>query len=387
MTDITSGRGAVMPHHQRVFAVFFFYSVTLGAIFPRLGDIQTRMGVGESALGVGLLGAALGTQIALMFMGGLIVRLGHKGTAMLAVPGIGLAQIAATLAPDIPLFFLALVVAGLFIGCLEIVINLEADRAEHQLGRRLMSRAHAFWSFGFFASGLIGAAALQLRIPPWLHLVIVDAACVLATAMVLKGFNAAPARSLTEAPAPRFVRPTAGILALVAFTLSAMLLEGALADWSVIYMRDSYDVSRFANGLAFAFGAGAQGVTRFFADGFVDRYGPVKVARFMVLTLGLGAAIITFSPDPWLALAGFLLLGVGAASAFPLAMSAAAQRTDRSSQANVAALAQMSFIVFLVAPPMLGFIAEHFGIRVSYAVGLPLVVLSLFFTRHLAPKS
>lgn len=385
MTDIAPGGARPIPHHQRVFAAFFFYSVVLGAMYPRLGDIQLAMGVGEAALGAALLGIALGSQISLMFAGPLIERVGHRRTILWCVPAIGLGEIAASLAPGPVGFFLCLFLAGLFVGAIEIVINLEADRAEARLGRRLMSRAHAFWSFGFFAAGLLGAAAAELKLAPWLHLLLVDAVAVGLLLYMLDGFDPAPPRASAHHKAPRFVMPTPGILALVAFVLSAMLLEGAIVDWSVIYMRDSFDVTRFTNGLAFAFGAGAQGLTRYFADRFVDRHGPVAVARTLVATLGLGALIVTLSPDAWLSLAGFVLLGIGAACAFPLAMSAAAQRTDRTAQANVAAFAQISFVLYLIAPPLLGFIAQHFGIRAAYGLGLPLVVLSWFFTTRLAP--
>jgi MFS family permease len=374
------------PHHRRVFAAFFFYAVVMGALFPRLADIQLRMGVGEAALGVGLLGTALGTQITLMLGGTLIERVGHRLTLLIGVPMLGAAQVGAALSPSVPVFFGFLVLSGLAVGCVEIVINLEADRGEQLLGRRIMSRAHAFWSFGFFTSGLIGAGLAEIRVAPWLGILLVDICAVALLALVLRDFRDAPSRTEAEPPPPRFVAPTRGILALVAFTLSAMLLEGAIIDWSVIYMRDSFEVSRLVNGFAFALGAGAQGLTRFVADRFVDRHGPVTVARAMVLSSGLGAFLVAASPWPALSLVGFALIGIGVASAFPLAMSAAARRTDRSPRANVAALAQMSFIVFLLAPPMLGFVAQHAGIRWSYAIGLPLVVLSWLFTPSLASR-
>jgi MFS family permease len=85
-------------------------------------------------------------------------------------------------------------------------------------------------------------------------------------------------------------------------------------------------------------------------------------------------------------LLGFALLGVGSSAIFPLAMSAAAQRTDRPAAVNVAALAQTSFVTFLLAPPILGFIAEHWGIRWSFGIGLPLVVLSFAFVGALGKK-
>jgi MFS family permease len=91
------------------------------------------------------------------------------------------------------------------------------------------------------------------------------------------------------------------------------------------------------------------------------------------------------SEQPAVALLGFALMGVGTSALFPLAMSAAAQRSDRPAAANVAALAQISFVSFLLAPPLLGWVAQHFGIRWTFGVGLPLVALSLAVSGVLVP--
>jgi MFS family permease len=250
-----------------------------------------------------------------------------------------------------------------------------------------MNRSHAFWSFGFFSAGAVGAAAKAIELDPRLHLFSMVALITVLAMVMLWGFKPAPKRVTEESERPRFVVPTAGILVLVVFTLSAMLLEGAGSDWSVIYMRDIFATAPFVNGMAFALGAFFQAITRFFADRFVDRFGPTKVAGFLLSMLGIGVCAVTFAPDPAVALIGFAMMGVGTSAIFPLAVSAAAQRTDRPATTNVAALAQLSFITFLVAPPMLGFVAEHFGLRVSFGLGIPLVLVSFLTLSSLRPRA
>ncbi|MEO8531115.1 MAG: MFS transporter, partial [Deltaproteobacteria bacterium] len=231
---------------------------------------------------------------------------------------------------------------------------------------------------------LIGAGMAQLHVPPALHLLIVDVAAFALLWILLSDFVPAPGRPQAETKGPRFVLPTLGVLALVAYTLSAMVLEGAGFDWSVIYMRDVFAVEPFWRGIAFSLGALTQGIMRYFGDRYIDRFGAVPMARGLLTLLGVGTVLVTFAPHPAIALIGFALAGIGHALAFPLAMSAAAQRTDRPAAVNVAAFAQMSFVVFLVAPPLLGFVAEHFGIRWSFGVGLPFIALSALFVSHLA---
>jgi MFS family permease len=92
------------------------------------------------------------------------------------------------------------------------------------------------------------------------------------------------------------------------------------------------------------------------------------------------------APHPYVALFGFVLMGLGCSSVYPLAVSAAAQRTDRPASVNVASLGQMTFVVFFAGPPLLGFVAQSFGIRMSYFTILPLLIAALLVIRALAPK-
>jgi len=379
--------GGRLSAAQRVYAAFFLYALALGGLYPRMAEIQQGMGVAEGALGLGLIGTASGTLISLTFGGRLIDRLGPQKILWAGLPLIAAFYALAGMAPH-PLFmFLSLVPAGICIGAVEQVVNLEADRVEYALGRRIMNRAHAFWSMGFAVAGLVGGLAAQADWSPKAHLLGMLALVTCLVWVLLGHFEAAASRpradpSATEV-AVKFAWPTPPILMLVVATLGAMLMEGAGIDWSAIYMRDVFDSSPFICGLAVAAGATAQAVTRFFADRFVERFQPVRVARSLILLLGLGICAVTWALAPWMALLGLALMGVGSSAIFPLAMSAAAQRTDRPAAVNVAALAQTSFLVFLLGPPLLGWVAEYFGIRATFAVGLPLVVLSFWAAKSL----
>ena len=370
--------GLALPPAWRVYSAFFLYAFAMGGIFPRLPEIQRALGVAEGAFGLALTGAACGTMVSLTFAGPFLDRVGHR-RALLGLTGLLPVFYAVASNAGGPLaLFLLLVPAGVCIGAIEIIVNLEADRLEHQTGRRFMNRAHGFWSLGFFVAGLTGAALSQLGVSPQWHLALVVPVEIVGLALLLGRFDAAPHRDTTAgAPAAaRFARPTAGVMLLVALTLSAMVLEGAGADWSAIYMRDVFGAAPFMAGLAVATGAGAQAIARFFADRFVERHQPVAVARVLLTVLGAGTALVFTAPAAWAALLGFALMGIGTSAIFPLAMSAAAQRTDRAPATNVAALAQFSFVAFLLGPPLLGYVAQAFGIRWTFGVGLPLIALS-----------
>jgi MFS family permease len=381
-----SAGSRLSPSH-RVYAAFFLYAMALGGIFPRLGDLQQALGLTERALGLALIGTASGTMVSLTLAGRLVEPLGHRLVLRAGIPLIAVAYAVASSAGGPLALYLLLVPAGLCIGAVEIVVNLEADRVEHQLGQRIMSRAHAFWSIGFFSAGLLGAGMAQLGVSVQAHLWGMVVGIGAASIWLLRGFEAAGHRPDSHTGnAARWARPTRVTLVLVAATLAAMVLEGAGAEWSAIYMRDVFGASPFTAGAAVALGAGAQAIARWLADGFVDRLGPVRVARSLLSLLGAGALLVLVAPHAALALVGFVLMGVGTSAIFPLAMSAAAQATDRPAALNVAALAQTSFLAFLVGPPLLGFVATEWGIRWSFGIALPLVGLGWWAARALATR-
>jgi len=381
--------GLRLPAHHQVFAAFFLYSFSMGGFYPRLPELQRQLELGEGALGLALIGVASGTLVSLTVLAPWLERVGLRRALLSVLPGISAAYALASFAATPWMMFVALFLAGLAIGCVETVVNLEADRVEHLLGRRIMNRSHAFWSFGFFSAGGLSACASWWHWSPQMQLLGMVPLASVATLLLLGRFEAAPAREQNAAAAgqaaPRWARPTPGILLLVASCAGALLLEGAGIDWSAIYMRNIFESNASVSALAVSTVALAQAATRFVADALVERWTPVPVARGLLSVLLAGAVLVAGAPQPAWAMLGFALIGVGSSAIFPLAMSAAAQRTDRPAAVNVAALAQTGFVIFLLAPPVLGFVAEHWGIRGAFGVGVPLVLLGLLTSHNLAP--
>ena len=368
---------SLSPIH-RVFAGFACYSFAMGNIFPRLADVQSGMGVTTAALGLGLIGAPVGTLVSFTFASPYLDKIGYGRLLPWALPLLAALYALAVHAASPLILFLMLLPVGIVIGCVEIMLNAEADRTEFLVGRRIMNRSHAFWSIGFFSAGLFGAQVASFGISPQLHLALVVPLVALGSYLALHDYVPSPPRGVVaDHKAPLFVAPTLAILVLVAVTIPAMILEGASMDWSAIYMRDSFGADKFWQGIAVASFAVLQGLMRFYADGVVERFSPAALARVLFVALGVGCVTVVLSPWPILSLIGFAAMGLGTSAIFPLAMSAAAQRNDRASALNIAAFAQFSFMIFLLAPPILGYIAHGWGIRAAYAVALPFVLVSL----------
>ena len=379
--------GLRLAPEYRVFAGFAVYSFAMGNIFPRLPDIKHGMGIQEGALGLALIGTPVGTLTALTLASPILERFGFRRALLALIPLMSIAYALAAHASGPFALFVLLIPVGLMIGCVEIILNVEADRTEALIGRRIMNRAHSFWSIGFFGAGLFGAAMAQLGASPQLHLALVVPIVVIAVALLLGRYEPSPRRIAESTDkTPAFARPTWPILVLVAVTLSAMLMEGASMDWSAIYMRNVFESGPFLAGFAVAVFAFSQATTRFFADGFVEKHSPCGVARVLLCCMAAGIVVVFFSSSRFMSLIGFALLGMGTSAVFPLAISAAAQRTDRTAAINVAALSQISFTAFLLGPPLLGYVAEHWGIRWAFGVGGPFILLSLVASGALGRK-
>ena len=370
-----------------VYFGFFIYAFALGSLFPRLADLQMQMGISKAELGLALAGLPAGVQITLLFADRLVRKIPFMLLLGMGAPLICLSQWLAALAGTPAAFFFCLALGGVSVALIEVAVNLEADRVEAQNGERIMNRSHAFWSFGFFGASILGAGFAQLGVSPLLHFAIVSGITACFTNFVfLKYKPAAPRYKTKVQKASVFVWPSKAVFLLVLFTLSGMLVEGSYIDWSIIFMRDEFDTLPFVEGLALIFAALSQALVRFFADPFVERYGSRLIAFISILFMALGVCLVSFATSFLIALIGFLFMGAGSAVIFPLAMSSAARRRDRTPEENVAALAQFAFVTFLVAPPILGFISEIYGLRIAFALALPFIFLSYFQLNVLKEK-
>ncbi|MGH2550868.1 MAG: MFS transporter, partial [Thermomicrobiales bacterium] len=165
-------------------------------------------------------------------------------------------------------------------------------------------------------------------------------------------------------PAPSFAIPPRALWVLGMVAFSAAVCEGAIADWSGLYLDDGLETSAGFAALGFAAFQLAMLIGRFSGDEMVRRFGPVKIARRGGLVAGTGLAIAIAIGMPIPALVGFMAAGIGLAVAFPLAMSAAGNYPGLPSGRSVASVATVGYIGFLAGAPILGWFSELTSLRV-----------------------
>ena len=290
------------------------------------------------------------------------------------------AKIFKDLGTPAPVVFVAFYCAGLLAGALEINLNVEIGKEEAGIGRSIMNRAQGFGSLGFFVTALCASFVRQIGMSMHLHVGLAFGVVLIAGGWVISRLRDTPSAIAAKLEkAKHFAFPTMGLLQLC--IIAAFLVDGAGIAWSAIYMRDVFAVEPFIGGLGLTLFTFFMAMVRLFVDPLVDRYGARLVCIALLVLSAAGLIAVWLAPHSYVA-----LMGGGCSAVYPLTVSAAAQRTDRSAHLDIAALGQVTFIVFFLAPPLLGFVAEHFGIRNSYFICLPFVIGALLSVKALAEK-
>ncbi len=362
-----------------IMALYFVYSFVLSNWLIRIPDVQHALGLEPAGLALCLLGMPIGLVCAMVFSGPIVEALGPSRAIRYGFFGYALPLLLPGFAFTPSMLFVALLLVGIGMGPLEVAMNVAADRIGTSIGRTVMSRCHGFWSLGLMAGGVTGSAAATLGIAPGPHIAMATIFVLAASQLLVLWLPMLGPTAPTPGgeKAPVFVLPPKNIVALCLFAFGMLLVEGAVTDWSAIYLRDVFGQSPPVTGFAFtAFGMLMAG-GRLAGDFLSTRFGPVALARVCCLVGLVGLLAMVLATGPLMVVVGAAAAGFGVSIVFPLAVTAAASR-DGSSAVNVAALSLLSFSGFMVGPPVIGFVAEAFGLRLGLATLLLAAAMSLF---------
>lgn len=372
----------------RIIALFFIHALAIGALHTRIPDIQLQIGLSEAQLGLVLMGQPLGALSMFLFSSRIIERFGPRKIILVLLPMVTISAALTTIWLNPIAMFVLLAVNGVGFSITNIAINVEADRIEAASGTRIMNTCHGVWSIGFLTTSLLGAALRGLDVAPSVHMWLLAPVVIVLLAIVVGPMPVTPPRPHAgNGNARKLAWPTLATMGLVAFGLGAGLTEGAARAWSIIYLRDSFEVAAWIESLALPALLATMALGRLVADRVIDRFGPVRVARVLAGIAIAGMVLLVLAPNAGLALAGFGLVGIGICVLYPLMLSAAARLGDRPASQNVAATTLIFQLVNLGAPVLIGAMAQGFGIRMAFAMLLPLLVLTFAMAGKLAPKA
>jgi MFS family permease len=346
-----------------VTAVFFLNGTVFVSWYARLPDIQDELDIGTGALGVALLGAPVGLLVAQPLAGALAASIGSR-PLVAASPLWLAAAVLPALAVDVPTLALATLSVGAANGVLDISMNVQGLAVEKVSQHRIFNSLHAAFSFGALAGAALAGGAAVAGLDPLAHLAIVAGIGAAGAFVASRGLLPREAEPRHEGP--RFARPSRRLAALGVIAFCALLAEGAVFDWSGIFLARETDAP---DGLAPAGLAAfnlAMGFGRLRADRVAERLGSARVGRAgaLLAAAGLGAALVTGTAGG--AIAGFAVMGVGLAAIFPLALRAAGYDEALAGPA-LAAVSTLGYTGLLTGPPTIGILAELLGLAGALA--------------------
>ena len=373
MSAITTDRFA---RYWAIRFVFMTEAMVLGAWLPRIPDIKNALSMDAGLLGLVLVGLPAGTLAGFVIAAQFAEKAGLRKACMISGSAFALSFIGPGLAPSPAWLFAALFVCGFFVALIEVSMNTKAGQMERQFGRRLMSQCHGFWSIGTVIGAIIGGAFAQAGIP--VSIQFLTTMPVFAVFALIVAAWMPPDNPRTEARERTsfFVLPEKALIVLCLMPIGIMALEGAMMDWSAVFVREVLTGQPAEAAAAYAVFSSAMAVTRLAGDHLAERFGAARVVFVSCISAAIGAALFASAPGMPLALLGSVLAGFGVATVYPLAVSAAAAAPGKSQEANVAAVSFIAFSIFLAGPPLIGGLADQFGLRIAMAILVPAALVS-----------
>lgn len=361
-----------------VYAVFFVLGAGTGLWAVHIPVVVERLQVDHDVIGLVLLTAAIGAVGTMPLTGIALGRFGSRlPTAVLAAVFAILATMPIA-APTLPLLFLAALFFGASMGGLDVAMNVQASEVEVARGKPTMSSFHGFYSVGLFAGSWAGAQVIGQGWSNGGGAALV--ALILLALALWAGQNLWRSGEPAGAQGPRFALPPVAVLGLGAITFLAFSSEGAVVDWSALFLSTVKGSDYAAAGLGVQLFSVAMVVCRLTGDRVVAILGPTTIVIGGGILVTIGMAIAVASPWPLAVAIGFAIVGIGAANLVPVAITASARTPGVAPGIAVASVTSMGYAGFLVIPPVLGFVAQSFGLStaLSLVAIMGIVIVALF---------
>jgi MFS family permease len=354
-----------------VAAIFFLNGLIFGSWAARIPAVRDRVGLSDGELGIALACVAVGAILFMPIAGGRAARTGSRRATRVSFALICVAAGVIALAPSLLVLCLLGFFLGAAMGSLDVTMNAHGVLVERRYGRTIFAGFHAAFSVGGLAGGALGALAAGAGVDVRAHLAIVAAASAAIGLTWSRRFLAADADVIAHTD-PIFMRPPRRLLALGALAFACLLVEGASADWSAVYLRDELGTTAAVAALGFTAFSVTMTLGRFFGDRLVDRFGPEAIVRAGggLAAVGFGLALLAAAPVP--AIVGYACLGAGMSGVVPIVFRASGHVPGMPAGVGLAAVSSTGYLGFLVGPPTIGGLAELVGLPAALAV---LVVL------------
>ncbi len=349
--------------------VYFSMGLSFASWASRIPDIKTALHLNDALFGSILFALPVGQFLMMPFSGKLVTRFGSHRVLSIALPlyticlsNIGLVHEGWQLA-------IALFLFGITGNLCNISINTQGVTTERLYERPIMASFHGGWSLAGFTGALIGLVMINLKVPPYWHFVTIVLIVWTIVWINYPYLNRAIPDSVAGAP-PRkfFARPDSVLLQLGIIGFCSMASEGAMFDWSGVYFKDVVKAPASLVILGYTSFMIMMATGRFVADYFISKIGRKRLLQICgsMISTGLFTAVIF----PYLipSTLAFMLVGLGVSSIVPTVYSTAGRHSKVPPGIALATVSSVSFLGFLMGPPLIGYISAAAGLRYSFAV-------------------
>ena len=349
---------------------FFIAGFGLAAWAPLVPYAKARAGLDEATLGLLLLCLGAGSILAMPIAGLLATRFGCRNVTIGGTLLICLALPLLATASSIPLLIATLFIFGAGLGVVDSTVNLQAVIVERASGRNMMSGFHGLFSVGGIAGAAGVSALLALGLSPlWAIAVVI---------VLILGALAKAAPHLlpygSESSGPAFAIPHGVVLFIGALCFIVFLAEGAMLDWSAVFLTTEKSMGDAYAGLGYAAFALTMTAGRLFGDTVVKRLGPTRVIVMGGLFAALGMGLATLAPGWEVALLGYALVRVGCSNIVPVLYSAVGKQTVMPEHIAVPAITTLGYAGILAGPAAIGFIAHASSLSAAFLLITALLV-------------
>jgi predicted MFS family arabinose efflux permease len=373
-TDIARNKAA----RRAGLLIFLVCGIGLSSWAPMVPFAKVNLGLDDAALGLVLLSLGAGAILTMPFTGIFINKFGSRKVMLVAAIVIAICLPLLLKATSAAELSLVLFVFGASIGSIDVAMNTHAVLIQDRYGRHIMSSFHGMFSLGGLAGSIGLGFLIRLGLSPSVAAVSISVLLVLI-AVSQYGYLF-PKSEEKSVDSFAFSLPRGPVLVLGLMCFVFFLAEGALLDWSAVFLQFNRNFDVSMSGLGYAVFSVAMAVMRLTGDKIVHRIGSSKVVFYGGLLAAAGYLIAVLLPFPAAALIGFALVGLGAANVVPVFFTAAGNIPGVPASVSLPAVTTLGYMGQLAGPAMIGFIADAFSLPAALGfVGVLLLIVAFSY--------
>jgi MFS family permease len=362
-----------------VIAIFLANGTGMANWIARVPAIQDKIDASKLEMSLILWGPALGAIISFPVAGYLLGRIGSRSLTILMSLLTCAAVAAISLGSSVPTFFALLFCFGFCNAAMDVSMNAQAADVEALVAKPIMSSFHGVFSVGGIVGAVIASFFASRGMGLFPHLPLISLVLVVLVLFAVRYLLPSEPK---KSGSPVFAMPSKAVLIVGLIGFCALVGEGAIGDWSALYMRDTLGTTESFAAYGFAAFAVAMTIGRFLGDAVTERIGAKRILLLGGLLSALGLTLGLVTQTLFSALFGFACVGLGLSIMFPIMVTIAAQQSPDNTGPAIAAVATMGYTGFLIGAPLIGFIAHY----TSLSWGLSLVVFMSLVIVFLASR-